>query len=233
MTPSPHISLAAVLEAHRTLAVEVIPFDFRSGGVEVFDFTAANHELTHLDINDATGFTEYLFEKIVNADVPVGIGRYNEDRVLYRHSPLFDGETERRSIHLGIDLFTVEGTEVNTPFAARVHSLADNNALGDYGPTVILEHRLGQTRFYTLYGHLARTSLESLTSGQSLDAGERVGQVGDLNENGGWPPHLHFQIITDLLGRAGDFPGVASPSQRERYLELCPDPNLILGIPGL
>jgi murein DD-endopeptidase MepM/ murein hydrolase activator NlpD len=199
----------------------------------VFDFTGANHELVRLDINDVSGFTEFLFNAIAEAEMPVGVGRYDEDRVLYRHSPLFDGTAERRSIHLGIDLFVVEGTEVFTPLPATIHSAADNAGLGNYGPTVILGHQLGGVEFYTLYGHLSRSSIERLEPGPTLCAGDPVGEVGDLQENGSWPPHLHFQIIGEALGDEVDYPGVAAPSERERYLELCPDPNLILGIPGL
>ena len=230
MTASP---IVAALEAHRAEMDSVIPFDLMSGKVVVFDFTAANRELAHLDINDVSGFTEYLFEPISEADTPVGIGRYNEDRVLYRHSPLFDGTAERRSIHIGIDLFVVEGTEVLAPLPATIHSAADNAGLGNYGPTVILRHQLGGIEFHTLYGHLSRASLDQLEPGGTLAAGDPIGEVGDLQENGSWPPHLHFQIITETLGDEVDYPGVAAPSERERYLELCPDPNLILGIPGL
>ena len=127
----------------------VIPLDLKAGRLEIFDFTAANTELAHLDINDVAGFTEYLFERIAASEIPVGIGRYNEDRVLYRHSPLFDGAAERRSVHLGIDLFVVESTEIMAPLPAVVCSLADNAGLGDYGPTVILEHEPG--RRYVLH----------------------------------------------------------------------------------
>jgi murein DD-endopeptidase MepM/ murein hydrolase activator NlpD len=211
----------------------VIPFDLRSGRLMIFDFTDANRELAHLDVNDVSGFTEYLFERIAEAETPVGIGCYDEDRVLYRHSPLFDGVAERRSIHLGIDLFVVEGTEVSTPLPATVHSAADNAGLGNYGPTVILSHVLDGVSFYTLYGHLSRASLDRLKVGGSLAEGSLVGEVGDLQENGSWPPHLHFQIIAETLGNEVDYPGVAAPSERVRFLELCPDPNLILGIPGL
>jgi len=225
--------VAAALEAHRKILAPVVPFDLRAGRLEIFDFTAANTELTHLDINDVAGFTEFLFGRIAASEIPVGIGRYNEDRVLYRHSPLFDGTAERRSVHLGIDLFVVEGTEIMTPLPAVVHSLADNPGLGDYGPTVILEHELGSLRFFTLYGHLSRDTLLGLDAGQELAAGQVLGAVGDIHENGGWPPHLHFQIICEEPTKSGDYPGVAAPSQRERYLELCPDPNLILRIPGL
>ncbi len=211
----------------------VIPLDLKAGRLEIFDFTAANTELAHLDINDVAGFTEYLFERIAASEIPVGIGRYNEDRVLYRHSPLFDGAAERRSVHLGIDLFVVESTEIMAPLPAVVHSLADNAGLGDYGPTVILEHELDGARFFTLYGHLSRTTLRGLKEGQRLAPGQTLGAVGDVHENGGWPPHLHFQVICDAPPESGDYPGVATPSKCKRFLELCPDPNLILGIPGL
>lgn len=228
-----HNPLTIALHAHRDAVVPVLDLDLRGGNVVIFDFTEANTELSRLDINDVAGFTQSLFATIVEAETPVGVGRYDEDRVLYRHSPLFDGETERRSIHLGIDLFVVEGTEIRSPLPARVHSLADNSGLGDYGPTVILEHELDGITFFTLYGHLSRSSLEGLEVGRSLAAGAAIAEVGDVHENGGWPPHLHFQIISDLLGRAGDFPGVAAPSERQYFLDLCPDPNLILNIPGL
>lgn len=226
-------SVISVLEAHRGEFAPVVPFDLVDEGLIVFDFTNANHELTHVDINDVSGFTEYLFDQIATAAIPVGIGRYDEDRVLYRHSPLFDGVSERRSIHLGIDLFVIEGTEVSTPLPARVHSAVDNAGLGNYGPTVILRHELGGVEFHTLYGHLSRCSLDNLEPGDTVAAGDLVGEVGDLQENGSWPPHLHFQIIAGPVEGAVDYPGVAALSERDRYLRLCPDPNLILGIPGL
>jgi len=229
----PHSPLAPTLAGLQSAAAPVMPFDLRSGGVCVFDFTAANPALRQLGINDVAGFTEYLFERIAAADLQVGIGRYDEDRVLYRHSPLFDGERERRSVHLGIDLFVVDGTEVSAPLPATVHSLADNAQLGDYGPTVILEHESEGLRFFTLYGHLSRSTLARLEVGRKLAAGTPFAWVGDLHENGGWPPHLHFQVIAELGDRRGDFPGVAAPSERARFLELCPDPNLLIGIPGL
>jgi len=226
-------ALTAALTAHRGRFLPVIPFNLSAGGVVIFDFTATSTDFAQIDINDVAGFSERLFERIADSDLPVGVGRYNETRVIYRHSPLFDGEIERRSIHLGIDLFVMDGTEVMAPLPAHVHSVADNTGLGNYGPTVILEHELGGIRFWTLYGHLGRHSVVRLKMGQTLDAGEEFAVVGDHPENGNWPPHLHFQIMADLEGHSGDFPGVAAPSERERWLEICPDPNLILGIPDL
>jgi 4-aminobutyrate aminotransferase-like enzyme len=70
-----------------------------------------------------------------------------------------------------------------------------------------------------------------LNVGKEIRKGSRIGSIGDITVNGGWPPHLHFQVITDLLGLEGDFPGVAPPSLRSVWLSLCPDPGLLLGLP--
>jgi len=78
---------------------------------------------------------------------------------------------------------------------------------------------------------LSRTSVEGLEKGRSIRRGERLAAVGPDPENGGWPPHLHFQIMADVLGLEGDFPGVCRWSDRDIWLAICPDPNLILDIP--
>lgn len=226
-------SLVELIAAHRQRIRPVIPFDLTAGGAVIFDLTERSADFDQGEIQDVTAFTERLSARVAEAALPVGVGRWNEDRMTYRHSPLFAGETERRSVHLGVDLFVAAGTEVAAPLPARIHSLADNSALGDYGPTVLLEHELGDRRFWTLYGHLGRRAVEGLEVGRVLGAGEPFAEVGHVGENGGWPPHLHFQLISDLLGRSGDFPGVAAPSERERWIALCPDPNVLLGIPEL
>ena len=164
----------------------------------------------------------------------VGWGGYLEDRVIYRRSPtLFGAANPPRSLHLGIDVWCPTGTPVAAPLPATVHSAQDNTGFGDYGPTVILEHSLEGGAFWSLYGHLRRAEVEGLDPGQPLKAGELFAAVGPWPENGDWPPHLHFQLITDLQGRRGDFPGVAVPAEREAWAALCPDPNLNRGFLGL
>jgi 4-aminobutyrate aminotransferase-like enzyme len=113
-----------------------------------------------------------------------------------------------------------------------VESVRDNAGARDYGPTVILRHEAwsGLT-FYTLYGHLGREVIGRLRPGSRLERGDRIGVTGDWKVNGGWPPHPHFQIITDLLDRDGEFPGVARSDQRALWKSLSPDPNLIARFP--
>ncbi|HUO82202.1 MAG TPA: peptidoglycan DD-metalloendopeptidase family protein [Gammaproteobacteria bacterium] len=167
-------------------------------------------------------------------DGDVTIGRYAEARAVYdtkAYASIFDPR-DRRNVHLGIDLGVPAGTAVHAPLEGTVHSFADNDIAGDYGPTIILEHRPKglAVAFYTLYGHLQRRSLDGLAPRGAIARGERIGWIGEEHENGGWPPHLHFQIVTDMLGLEGNYYGVGEAGKLELWTSLCPDPNLILGL---
>jgi hypothetical protein len=37
-------------------------------------------------------------------------------------------------------------------------------------------------------------------------------------------------VIIDMEGRKGDYPGVCAPSEKEKYLNNCPDPELLLNL---
>lgn len=175
--------------------------------------------------------TRTLFDKMREAGAQVAVGRYNEARLVYS-APFFasgpHATDERRTIHLGLDLFAEPGTAVCAPLAGTVYALANNAQRLDYGPVVILRH---EPEFYTLYGHLSADSIEHLSIDQRIAAGQQIGSIGAPPGNGDWPPHLHFQIITDLMGLDTDFPGVAFASQRGVWLSLSPDPNLITRLP--
>jgi 4-aminobutyrate aminotransferase-like enzyme len=169
------------------------------------------------------------------AGADMGVGRYNEARLCYR-GPQFAREgndgAEWRTVHIGMDLFLPPGAPVLAPLEGTVHSFADNTQPLDYGPTIILQHDAGGTPFYTLYGHLSRASLAGCSEGARIARGQKIGEIGDAGVNGGWPPHLHFQILCDTLDKRGDFPGVAAPGERAEFLSICPDPNLMVQIPA-
>lgn len=185
---------------------------------------------------DTDTLTKKLFAQIESAGATVGIGRYNEARLVYTAGH-FEVQTdempESRTVHLGLDLYMPANSRIYAPLDGKVHSFNSNNDPRDYGPTIIIAHHTGAgDRFYTLYGHLSPDSLNELKVGTPVARGQAIARIGDTAANGGWPPHLHFQIITDMLGKHGNFPGVARPSQRDIWLDLSPDPNLILGIPA-
>lgn len=145
-------------------------------------------------------------------------------------SPLWEKSEEPRRLHLGIDIWGKPYTKVMAPLDAIVHSFAFNNAYGDYGATIILTHNLHGTTFYTLYGHLSLNSIKNMQEGNTIRKGDVFCDFGIPFENGQWPPHLHFQIIRDIQGMKGDYPGVCRFSEREAYLANCPDADLILGM---
>ena len=180
--------------------------------------------------------TKSIFGEMKRAGVAVAVGRYDEARGIYVSGPFASGgraTDERRTVHLGIDLFVEPGATVRAPLPGLVHVLANNTAPQDYGPLVILRHETGDgTPFYTLYGHLTEDTLPGLAVGQRVEAGQVLARVGAPPTNGGWPPHLHFQVVLDLLARDADFPGVALPSQRSIWTSLSPDPNALLRIPA-
>lgn len=155
-------------------------------------------------------------------------GGYMERRNLY--SPFPEYATNSRDTHLGIDIWIAEGTPIYCPYDAVVFAVHNNEGKGNYGPTIILKHLINDISFFTLYGHLSSKSVRSVRKGQIISSGQLFSNTGNASENGGWPPHLHFQIILDLLNNDVDFPGVCSQEERKLYELLCPDPNHILQI---
>jgi 4-aminobutyrate aminotransferase-like enzyme len=224
------------LASHADEFGPMVDDDLRSGSQQVFDLSVGSLLLgSHDDPGDMQAISERLFREMADARVNVAIGRYDEARFFYM-ARQFEIETdempERRTVHLGIDLYMQSGAPIYAPLAGNVHSFKNNASALGYGPTIVLEHHIDEDeRFFTLYGHLSPDSLKGLRTGMLISKGDPFARVGDLQSNGGWPPHLHFQIILDMLGETGNFQGVARPSQREIWTHICPDPNIILGIP--
>jgi 4-aminobutyrate aminotransferase-like enzyme/Ser/Thr protein kinase RdoA (MazF antagonist) len=212
----------------------VLPWEPGSEKIHFFDLSVGSTSIEGLDVvSDVSRLTELLFSQMKRAGARLGVGRYDEARVLYTTEAFRPKEGEPRTVHLGIDLFVEAGTEIRSPLDGTVHSFAFNDHPLDYGPTIILEHATEEgDRFYTLYGHLSLDSLDGLTRGKTVSRGETIARVGDYPVNGNWPPHLHFQLVLDLLGKEGDFPGVAAPSDRDLWLSLSPDPSRFLGLPS-
>lgn len=206
----------------------VVGIDLNADNVTRLDFTENNPLLVPQDLLDTAIFNNTVNKMLREKNALFGIGGYMENRVIYRRSYRFDHLNESRSIHLGIDIWAPEGVPVFAPIAGKLHSCHDNEGFGDYGPTIILEHELDGEIFFTLYGHLSRKSLEGLTKPKTFAKGEKLGEIGPFPENGDWPPHLHFQVMTDMQGMKGDFPGVCKPSEKEAYQHLCLDPNYFL-----
>ena len=153
------------------------------------------------------------------------IGKYDELRPGMYNTDIFHGE---RFLHVGIDI----GAPVGTPCLAftdgEVSHFGYNPEPGDYGNVLITRHELDGVPLWALYGHLSSESIENKIVGQKIVAGEVIAWFGNKQENGGWEPHLHFQL-SFVEPETHDLPGVVAPRDREEALRSYPDPRLVLG----
>jgi murein DD-endopeptidase MepM/ murein hydrolase activator NlpD len=195
------------------------------------DLSTLNIELSKLDISNIINFEKYIENYLTTSKAKVAFGGYNEERNLYKRSAVFnDPKTKERNIHIGLDLWIKAGTPVLAALDGTIHSFNYNAGLGDYGPTLILEHKIENQIFYTLYGHLSLESITEIEIGKVVKKGQQIATLGNSVINGDYSPHLHFQIIKNIGDHFGDYPGVCSKRDLDYYLENCPDPNLLLKI---
>ncbi len=212
----------------------VLPIDLRRAGRVVISLA---------DGAPATQFPgpveswEWMQAQMDAVGAQVVVGRYDEDRSCYQGEQFHTDAPEPRSVHTGIDLFIAEDTTVHAMLPGIVESVVDNDLAYDYGPTVVLRHTTGDeahgTPFWVLYGHLSRRTLTQVRPGQVVAAGDVVGFIGDHTVNGGWAPHVHLQIMTDLMadpdtGFDGNFEGAGEPSRMAIWRSLVPDANLLV-----
>jgi 4-aminobutyrate aminotransferase-like enzyme/Ser/Thr protein kinase RdoA (MazF antagonist)/murein DD-endopeptidase MepM/ murein hydrolase activator NlpD len=238
LPPVPHT--ARIVEWLRTQADRVAPLtgrDLRVAPVLGLDLSAGSPLVASDPAeNAAEPLARRLFDAIRHAGAEAGVGGYDEARIIYAADAFVSGQVtdERRTVHIGIDVTRPAGSPLFAPLDGVVHGFEDAQARLDYGPVIVLRHDIPgdePVSFFTLYGHLERRSLEGLFAGKPIRAGEQFAAIGAPPDNGDWWPHVHFQIITDMLDVPCNFNGVAPASQRATWLSLSPDPNLLLQVP--
>ena len=216
------------LEMNGTECAAVCPLDVEEDNLWIIDLDP--DQPGH---SDTAQWWDAIRGEMDRRGARAAIGRYLEDRAVYTADNFAtENAAERRTVHLGIDIFMDPGTPVFAPLDGHVAHFNDNDQDLDYGPVIILEHETVEgVKFWTKYGHLSRDSLPGLKIGQKILKGEEFARIGPFPENGNWPPHLHFQILTHLLGMGTDIFGVAPRSTLDIWESIAPDANLILGIP--
>ena len=228
-----NLSFEGMLEKNSFDFHSLVPFSKATDKVALLDLSKSNSLFTQRIYSDMDLFENFIEENRKKTGATYLLGGYHEERQMYRRSELFDKnisqfdnvEDERRSIHLGIDIWGKEGTPVYAPLGGVVFGFAFNDQLGDYGATIILQHQLEATTFYTLYGHLSLRDIGSIQQGQFIIRGQEFAHFGPPAENGHWPPHLHFQVIYDMHINVSDFPGVCKPSESVYFLSNSPNPQ--------
>lgn len=189
---------------------------------------------TEAEFNNADFFQKKLNDIQTQNSTKIIAGGYLEKRALYT-SDIYDAEhsNEKRNIHLGVDFWLPENTPVHAIFDGEIVCAVHQTSYKGYGGFVILKHQFKEVEFYTLYGHLSKESISNFTLGEIIKQNEQIGVLGDYQENGEWVPHLHFQIMLDVLDYHNDFPGVALESEIEYWKMVCPNPNLLFKLDSL
>jgi murein DD-endopeptidase MepM/ murein hydrolase activator NlpD len=215
----------------QTESAKVISNDIAYADYVALDLSVTNKNLATQKLATAKDYENYIQHYLENHKAKIAYGGYIEHRNLYQRSTVFkNNQSDERNIHIGLDLWINDSAPIYAALKGKIHSLQNNDALGDYGPTIILEHEIEGYTFHTLYGHLSLDSLIGKKEGDFVEKGEQIATLGLPPINGDYAPHLHFQIIIDMENKKGDYPGVCSSKTLAFYLQNCPDPNLLLKI---
>ncbi len=198
-------------------------------------FGDASHPITQASAARQPNEAERLWREWAGGHgVELGIGPYGEERAVYTAQGFASrlARGDRRTVHLGLDLFRPAGTNVRVPLDGVVVDVYATDLPLDYGHTLLLEHTPAPgVRFWTLWGHLAAATMQQRRVGEQLTAGEVIASLGDVHENGGWQPHLHLQLTTYRPSSAGTVIGVGEPNLRSVWSELFPDPSPLAQLP--
>ena len=176
--------------------------------------------------------SDYYIHDFTEGDDPIpdnfqySVGRYNEVRKeIYRSEIFLEGQ---RNIHMGIDIAGPVNEPVHSFCEGVLYKFTNNSSEGDYGPTLVYKHEINGQTLYALYGHLSLGSLKNKKEGQSVKKGEVIGWLGDRSVNGGWFPHVHFQLSLKQPIEA-NLPGVVAAEDHIQALKDYPDPRWVLG----
>ena len=172
-------------------------------------------------------------ENAPNADI--WLGYYLEPRLIYT-APAFRlgpwKASNRRTVHLGIDVFAAAGTPLQAPLDGVVAAIENRTGNLDYGGVIVLRHETpAGDAFHTLYGHLDPDCLNHLAPGDRVRQGDVFCRLGDVHQNGGWAPHLHLQLALTIEGMGDDWPGVCDPDDIALWQVVCPNPAALLNLP--
>ena len=157
------------------------------------DLSVFNKNLNSYKLENVADYELFIQSQLDEKKAKIAYGGYLEKRNLYKRSSVFKNETsDERNIHIGLDLWINKQATIHAVQDGLIHSFQNNSALGDYGPTIILEHKINEFKFYTLYGHLSKYKCRA---GQRIKRGDVIGYVGSTGRSEA--PHLHYEVHKD------------------------------------
>ena len=221
------IDINELIDAKENIA-PVVPIEILTSPFYRFDLSRHNPDIAHVDMGRPETLRKYIVDTLTERRCGWGFGGWGEDRALYKTHPFFKDKAGDHSIHLGMDIWLPAETPVFVPFTGTVHGFKDNSTDHNYGPSIITEHRIGDASFYILFSHLSLHALDNLKEGATVRSGDQIASVACEEESTELPPHVHLQLITDLGEHNVDFPEVARLSEKNKYMNVCANPESLL-----
>ncbi len=215
--------------------------DHRGHFAQMFEMDLSDTPMGSLSVENST-WPQNPFHMPLDEAARVGaefgegywLGYYNEPRLIYAEPGFRKGPwkaSDRRTVHLAVDVFAPAGTVLHAPVSGRVEAVENRTAHLDYGGVVILHHETPEgDPFYTLYGHLDPEVCDRLSPGDPVAQGAAFARLGDASQNGGWAPHVHFQLALTTDGMQADWPGVGDPDEMDLWHAVCPNPAALLNL---
>ena len=121
------------------------------------------------------------------------VSRYGEDRSAMLKGSAID--SEGRTLHLGIDVFSQNIESVYAPFDGQIVRVGNEPEMHSFGHFLILKPDSPDIPSI-FFGHLSSAEVQL----RSVKAGDKIAQIGNFanNENGYWSRHLHIQMLKNL-----------------------------------
>ena len=199
--------------------------DLLKGEPHVFDFSSKNPKTLKYNLKNFQEFNENIFNELKNSGKKWGIGKYLEERENILRGSI-NIINEKRIYHLGLDIIVPYNSVVFCPLEGKIHKLGKETQKGNYGGYLVLEHKINNQTFYSLYGHLKTPHKVQL--GEKILAGQELARIGKESDSGGWFCHLHLQIITQKAFNKGYSEwGYISEKLLPKVGEYFPDPNFL------
>ena len=133
-----------------TESAKVISNDIDYADYVPLNLSVTNEDLAKQELETAKDYENYIQEYLEKRNAKIAYGGYKEHRNLYQRSTVFKNQdSDERNIHIGLDLWINESAPIYAALDGTIHSFQNNEALGDYGPTIILKHQIENFIFHT------------------------------------------------------------------------------------
>lgn len=199
----------------------LIPEDIRKRAILNLDLSTNNPEI--LAAKTQTDFLGWIRRQLSSSEALIGVSAHAEKRM---HFGL-----DKEMTHLGLDVFSVEDFPVLSPINGTLYSVQGDGTGRE--AKIVLQHRLGTLKFYTVFNHLISELMliPGSRPGELIRAGEPLGFSSSALCHHAGLSQFNFMIVLEAKEEPFEVPEYIETRYENYFLALCPDPTALLGRP--